>query len=54
MTLLLNLLLAALASLLPACDPEGATTCYWDATAHGNGAGTSFVDLSGATFYLEG
>lgn len=54
MTFLLNLLLAVLASFLPACDSEDSTSCYWDATAHGNGVGVSFIDLGGNVYYLEG
>lgn len=54
MTLLLNLLLAALTSFLPACGSEDSTNCHWDATAHGNGAGVSFIDLGGYAYYLEG
>lgn len=32
---------------LPACTTEDSTNCYWDAAQHGNGAGTSFIDIDG-------
>lgn len=36
-----------LASLIfPACATEDASGCYWDAAAHGNGVGTSFIAVT--------
>lgn len=32
---------------LPECTTEDSANCYWDATAHGNGQGTSFADING-------
>lgn len=37
---------------LDACPTEDSTDCYWDATAHGNGEGRSFIDLGGVPYYL--
>lgn len=52
--MLWEILLAILTATLPPCAAEDATTCYWDAAAHGNGAGVSFIDLGGNAYYLEG
>lgn len=38
---------------LPECTTEDSTNCYWDATAHGNGQGTSFADINGTTYPLD-
>lgn len=38
---------------LPDCPTEDGTNCIWDATEQGNGIGRSFVDIDGATYYLE-
>lgn len=54
MTLLLNIVLTLLTSVLPACGAEDDTDCYWDAAAQGNGVGTSFVDVGGTAYYWEG
>lgn len=36
---------------LPECPTEDSADCYWDAAAHGNGLGRSFVDVDGVTYY---
>lgn len=43
---MLNLILAILFALLPACPVEDATYCAWDAHTQGNHVGHSFVALS--------
>jgi len=53
MTLLLNIVLTLLASVLPACDAEDSTKCYWDADTRSNGVGVSFVDVGGTAYYWE-
>lgn len=36
------------------CATEDSDNCYWDASSHGNGEGTSFVNIDGVTYYPEG
>lgn len=44
--MMINGVMFALAvSLLPPCDSEDGTYCYWDAKTMGDGTGTSFVAL---------
>lgn len=50
---LLELVLMIAVAILPACASEDATNCTWDAAAHGNGAGTSFVDIGGRAYPVE-
>jgi len=33
------------------CRFEDSNNCYWDARAHGNGKGRSFVTLKGKTYF---
>jgi hypothetical protein len=33
------------------CRVEDGNNCYWDARAHGNGKGRSFVTLRGKTYF---
>lgn len=41
-----------LMSLLPPCEAEDATFCYWNAQTMGNGYGKSFITLwEGFTIY---
>lgn len=40
---MLNLILAILFALLPACPVEDATYCAWDASTQGNHIGHSFI-----------
>jgi hypothetical protein len=42
----LALALGALVPVLTPCPTEDSTMCRWDATAHGNGAGDSFIALT--------
>lgn len=48
MTLLLLLL-----ALTTPCTTEDATNCHWNATTHGNGTGTSFIDINGTAYTLN-
>lgn len=51
----MTVIMFLLALLLPACGSEDSTGCYWDATTHGNGTGTSFVAISDdVVIYLGG
>lgn len=50
---MITIALALLAAILPPCATEDATNCFYDATAHGNGVGTSFVDVGGTAYYLD-
>lgn len=36
---------------IPPCEVEDGWTCYWDATAQGNGQGRSFVLIEGEAWY---
>lgn len=47
-----DLLIAVLIAVLPSCDTEDSASCYWNAAEHGNGEGTSFIDLEGDVFYI--
>lgn len=38
---------------LGACEFEDSTNCIWNAQEQGNGIGESFIDIDGATFYIE-
>lgn len=40
-------------ALLPACTTEDDSACVWDAAAHGNGIGRSFVQIAGRTLYQD-
>ena len=40
--------------ILPPCEPEDSTNCYWNAQQMGNGLGTSFVNIDGVYYYAEG
>ncbi|WP_053352719.1 hypothetical protein [Leucobacter musarum] len=53
MSALLELILMVAVAVLPACATEDASICVWDTAAHGNGAGSSFVDLGGRAFPVE-
>lgn len=53
MAALLELVLMIAVAILPACASEDATNCMWNAAAHGNGAGTSFVDIGGRAYPVE-
>ena len=46
------LFLALILALIPSCAGEDSSNCYWDASAHGNGIGRSFIDIGGAPYYL--
>lgn len=35
---------------LPACATEDSNNCYWNARAHGNGQGRSFITYHGVTY----
>lgn len=37
---------------LPACETEDSSNCYWDAATRGNGEGISFYDIGGNAFFL--
>lgn len=34
-------------ALLPPCEQEDSTNCYWDASEQGNGQGKDFLDIGG-------
>ena len=38
---------------LPACPTEDSRNCFWDAGAHGNGEGRSFVEVEGRIQYVD-
>lgn len=40
------ILLIIVSALFPSCQTEDSTGCYWDASAQGNGQGTSFVAIT--------
>jgi hypothetical protein len=44
-------LFAVAMALLPPCAVEDDWTCYWDASAMGNGRGVSFVLIEGGAWY---
>lgn len=44
------IVLAILTAVLPACESETSTNCYWDASEHGNGLGSSFIDVGGKVY----
>lgn len=48
------LILALLAAILPPCATEDATNCYWDASTQGNSLGSSFIDIGGTAYFLDG
>lgn len=50
---MLAVVLAILFAVFPACPTEDATDCAWDASTHGNGTGSSFVDINGTAYYIE-
>lgn len=50
----MDFILYLLIALLPACETESSSTCYWNAAESGNMQGTSFVDFMGMTFTVEG
>lgn len=42
-------ILIILAIVLPACPTEDSVGCYWDASAHGNEQGSSFIAIDDET-----
>lgn len=38
---------------LAPCWTEDSINCYWDATTRGNGAGQSFADLDGQSYWID-
>lgn len=42
---MLDLLIAILLIVIPPCQTEDSTMCYWDADMMGNGRGHSFIAL---------
>lgn len=38
---------------LPACEYEDSSNCYWDAGARGNGQGQSFYDIAGTAYFFK-
>lgn len=43
--------LALMVALTTPCVEEDSANCFWDATRHGNGEGTSFIDINGEVHY---
>lgn len=43
---MLAFIVALLIGLFPSCATEDSTMCYWDASTHNNGQGSSFIALS--------
>lgn len=39
---------------LPACETEDSSDCFWHAPTRGNGRGNSFVDIDGLLFTWDG
>lgn len=39
--------------LLPPCDTEDSTNCFWDASHSGNGQGSSFWNYEGTTVFFD-
>jgi len=39
--------------ILPPCQWEDSTNCYWDAGERGNGLGTSFYDIGGISYPFQ-
>lgn len=50
---MLTIILAILTAILPACESEDSTNCYFDASTHGNRVGNSFVDINGKAYYVD-
>lgn len=46
------LLAVVLSLIMPPCATEDSANCFWDASAAGNGIGTSFIDANGTAYYL--
>ena len=42
--------IAFLVLAMPECATEDSTNCFWHASEHGNGQGTSFVDINGKAY----
>jgi len=49
---MIAILLVALALIMPPCATEDSVNCHWDASASGNGVGSSFIDVNGTAYYL--
>jgi len=45
---MLTLILALLTAVLPVCEYEDSTNCYWN-----DGTGSAFVDVAGVAYYIE-
>lgn len=48
---MLEYFLALMVALTTPCVEEDSANCFWDATRHGNGEGTSFIDINGEVHY---
>lgn len=38
---------------IPPCAHEDSDDCFWDAKAHGNDQGRSFISIQGVTYYAH-
>lgn len=50
----MTFILALLIALSTPCELEDSTNCTWNASQQGNGTGSSFVDVYGTAYSLEG
>jgi hypothetical protein len=46
----MEIIFALIIAALPACQSEDSSNCYYDASANGNGVGSSFVDINGTAY----
>lgn len=53
---MITALLAVVVAMIPACSSDDgssdAPVCGWDAQAHGNGVGSSFIVADGTVFVI--
>lgn len=47
-----SIIIAILFALMPTCPTEDAMNCSWSGGS--NGTGSSFVDIGGTAYYLDG
>ena len=52
-TIVIALIMSAMQAILPACQYEDVTNCYWSASEQGNGQGMDFFTLDGNVYTAE-
>lgn len=53
LTIVTSLVMTAMRLLLPACEYEDVSNCYWSASEQGNGQGMDFFTLNGNVYTAE-